>query len=83
MLIGILSKLRGRSNKSKLTDFIFRFRWERVSTILGFSDVDVIWNIPENTEPGSYRIRHFGNYRYILGGVYPYDGTTRIFEVSK
>lgn len=62
---------------------LYRFRWERVSTILGFSDVDIIWNIPENTEPGSYRIRHFGNYRYILGGVYPYDGTTRIFEVSK
>jgi len=33
--------------------------------------------------PGKYRIRHFGSYKYIFGGIHPYEGTTRTFEVMK
>ncbi|XP_049537702.1 neutral ceramidase [Anopheles darlingi] len=59
-----------------------RFRWERTSTILGFSDIEFQWTIGSATVPGTYRIRHFGYYRYILGGVYPYVGITNSFTVS-
>ncbi|KFB39360.1 AGAP000973-PA-like protein [Anopheles sinensis] len=59
-----------------------RFRWERTSTILGFSDIEFSWTIGPATHPGTYRIRHFGNYRYILGGIYPYVGTTNTFTVK-
>uniref|UniRef100_A0AAG5DWZ1 Neutral ceramidase n=1 Tax=Anopheles atroparvus TaxID=41427 RepID=A0AAG5DWZ1_ANOAO len=59
-----------------------RFRWERTSTILGFSDIEFSWTIGPATPPGTYRIRHFGNYRYILGGIYPYVGTTSFFTVK-
>ncbi|XP_050099664.1 neutral ceramidase [Anopheles aquasalis] len=60
-----------------------RFRWERTSTILGFSDIEFQWTIgPTVTVPGIYRIRHFGYYRYILGGVYPYVGVTNTFTVT-
>uniref|UniRef100_A0A182MZX1 Neutral ceramidase n=1 Tax=Anopheles dirus TaxID=7168 RepID=A0A182MZX1_9DIPT len=59
-----------------------RFRWERTSTILGFSDIEFSWTIGANTAPGTYRIRHFGYYRYILGGIYPYVGATNTFSVN-
>lgn len=60
----------------------FRFKWERQSTILGFSDTEFLWEIGPDTKLGTYRIRHFGYYRYILGGVYPYTGSTKTFIVE-
>jgi hypothetical protein len=32
--------------------------------------------------PGKYRIRHFGSYKYIFGGIHPYQGTTDTFKVG-
>ncbi|XP_053665175.1 neutral ceramidase [Anopheles marshallii] len=59
-----------------------KFRWERTSTILGFSDIEFSWMIGPTIPEGTYRIRHFGYYRYILGGVYPYVGVTNTFTVE-
>ncbi|XP_065371278.1 neutral ceramidase [Calliphora vicina] len=58
-----------------------KFIWERTHLILGFSDVHIHWSIGPNTLPGEYRIRHFGNYKYILGGIFPYEGQTHSFTV--
>ncbi|XP_058064206.1 neutral ceramidase [Anopheles bellator] len=63
-------------------DWETRFRWERTSTILGFSDIEFYWTIGPNVEAGTYRIQHFGYYRYILGGIYQYIGTTNPFTVG-
>jgi neutral ceramidase len=59
-----------------------KFKWTRVSMILGRSEIEFSWEIPQNAEPGNYRIRHTGFYRYILGGIYPYQGSTEIFQVQ-
>lgn len=63
-------------------DWETKFIWERTSVILGSSQVIVKWEVPENVLPGEYRIRHNGYYRYILGGVYPYQGVSNHFEVK-
>lgn len=60
----------------------FRFIWERTSVILGSSQVIIKWEIPDNVLPGEYRIRHNGYYRYILGGIYPYQGVSNHFKVN-
>ncbi|XP_054736512.1 neutral ceramidase [Anastrepha obliqua] len=60
-----------------------KFIWERVHLILGFSDIHIHWNIGPNTLPGEYRIRHFGNYKYILGGIFPYEGISNSFVVTE
>ncbi|XP_005183819.1 neutral ceramidase [Musca domestica] len=60
-----------------------RFIWERTHLILGFSDVHIQWRIGPNTLPGEYRIRHFGNYKYILGGIFPYEGQTHSFTITE
>ncbi|KAJ9592148.1 hypothetical protein L9F63_001264 [Diploptera punctata] len=58
-----------------------RFHWIRVSPILGSSEVLITWTINEDVEPGMYRIRHFGSFKYIFGGVHPYQGSTLPFKV--
>ncbi|KAH8381289.1 hypothetical protein KR093_002102 [Drosophila rubida] len=57
--------------------------WHRTNTILGFSELDIYWNISPQTLPGEYRIRHSGEYKYILGGKYPYEGLTHSFTVKE
>uniref|UniRef100_A0A6P4FLE6 Neutral ceramidase n=1 Tax=Drosophila rhopaloa TaxID=1041015 RepID=A0A6P4FLE6_DRORH len=57
--------------------------WHRTNTILGFSEMDIYWNISPQTLPGEYRIRHSGEYKYILGGKYPYEGLTHSFTVKE
>ncbi|XP_014475825.1 PREDICTED: neutral ceramidase [Dinoponera quadriceps] len=63
-------------------DWETKFQWTRNSVILGSSQVTVTWEIPQDAKPGEYRIRHNGYYRYILGGVYPYYGTSNSFQVE-
>lgn len=59
-----------------------KFIWTRVSTILGRSEIEFIWETTPKTPKGEYRIRHKGYYRYIFGGVYPYQGSTNYFTVA-
>ncbi|XP_032681175.1 neutral ceramidase [Odontomachus brunneus] len=63
-------------------DWETKFQWTRTSVILGSSEVTITWEIPQDITPGEYRIRHNGYYRYILGGVYPYYGTSDPFRVE-
>ncbi|CAH1154861.1 unnamed protein product [Phaedon cochleariae] len=58
-----------------------KFIWRRTDFVKGSSEAEIRWHVTGNVEPGTYRISHFGFYKYILGGVFPYDGTTRNFTV--
>ncbi|XP_058817125.1 neutral ceramidase-like [Topomyia yanbarensis] len=58
-----------------------KFRWIRKSTLFAYSDIEVEWQTGPEPEEGVYRIQHFGYWRYILGGTYPYNGTTRHFSI--
>lgn len=59
------------------------FVWRRTSFLLGQSEVDLFWEIggDEQPEPGSYRMRHFGAFKKIFGGVFSYVGVTNVFRV--
>uniref|UniRef100_A0A182JAR3 Neutral ceramidase n=1 Tax=Anopheles atroparvus TaxID=41427 RepID=A0A182JAR3_ANOAO len=59
-----------------------KFKWHRRSTLFAYSDIELEWDITDQIEPGTYRIQHFGYWRYILGGTFPYNGTTRNFYVT-
>ncbi|XP_071438789.1 neutral ceramidase [Hetaerina americana] len=58
-----------------------KFIWMRTSFLLGCSEATVEWAVAERDAPGHYRIRHFGNYKYILGGIYGYEGVSNTFQV--
>lgn len=57
----------------------FRFIWHRTSFLKGGSQVEIQWKVNNNT--GTYRIGHFGFYKYIFGGIFPYKGYTNNFTV--
>ncbi|XP_011170954.2 neutral ceramidase [Solenopsis invicta] len=63
-------------------DWETKFIWRRTSMLLRSSQVTITWEIPQDVEPGEYRIRHNGYYRYIFGGVYPYYGVTNHFHLK-
>ncbi|GIY16303.1 neutral ceramidase [Caerostris extrusa] len=58
-----------------------KYYWKRTNTLIGESISTVIWDIPPNTKPGRYRIRHFGNSKNILQILKPYTGSSREFDV--
>ncbi|XP_045768762.1 neutral ceramidase [Maniola jurtina] len=63
-------------------DWETKYIWLRNSKILGTSHAEVEWEVPVGTPAGTYRLHHYGNYKYILGGIYPYHGFTDSFEVT-
>ncbi|CAG2107816.1 unnamed protein product [Medioppia subpectinata] len=61
-----------------------RFLWQKVGFPLFscHSIATIIWDIPDDTTPGVYRIRHFGDYKDWTMTVYTYYGSTKQFRVS-
>jgi len=64
------------------TDWETKLLWTRTNVISGESTVEVIWDIPEGTPPGTYRLGHRGFHKTILRGVLPYEGWSITFKVS-
>ncbi|KAF7283401.1 hypothetical protein GWI33_000693 [Rhynchophorus ferrugineus] len=62
-------------------NFETRFIWKKTSVLMGTSEAEIQWDVRENIQPGVYRIRHFGYYKLILGGIFPYEGTSNSFSV--
>jgi len=57
------------------------FHWERTSTVLGTSEVRIVWEIPEDSEKGVYRIRYFGDAKSIGGKISAFEGVSGRFNV--
>jgi neutral ceramidase len=65
-------------------DWETRFLWQRDDCLpsLACSKVTIEWAIPAGTAAGTYRIRHFGNWKSVTNGqIRAYDGSSREFEV--
>nr|XP_023018453.1 neutral ceramidase [Leptinotarsa decemlineata] len=60
-----------------------KFIWKRTENVKGSSEAEIHWKITNDVEPGTYRIRHYGSYKYFLGGIYPYQGKTKEFTVTE
>lgn len=61
----------------------FRFKWKKTCLFKGTSEATVEWDVTEDVQPGTYRLRHFGHYKLIIGAILPYSGTSNSFTVSK
>ncbi|GAB4823044.1 hypothetical protein N2152v2_010090 [Parachlorella kessleri] len=62
-------------------DWSTKFSWDRPSKLSTLSYANVTWEIPADVEPGTYRIRHFGDHKHFWGNPEPYQGTSSTFEV--
>lgn len=61
----------------------FRFHWLKGSNRQ--SNATVEWFIPPSAPTGSYRIRHFGHYKQLIGlrpVITPYEGSSDVFKVT-
>ncbi|RUS88499.1 hypothetical protein EGW08_003757 [Elysia chlorotica] len=59
-----------------------RYQWIDESIILGESNARISWDIGNNQAEGTYRIRHFGTSKSVLGKYTKFTGATREFEVK-
>ena len=62
-------------------DWETKFAWRRPSSLSPQSFATVSWDIPAAAVPGTYRIRHFGDYKHFLGEVHPFSGSSSEFQV--
>ncbi|XP_050531890.1 neutral ceramidase-like isoform X2 [Daktulosphaira vitifoliae] len=59
------------------------FTWETKSWFWATSVAEIKWIIPISTKPGTYRIRHFGYFKYFGGNrLGRYYGTSEAFTVT-
>lgn len=62
-------------------DFCVEYHWSRDDLLLGTSLVTATWAIPQEAEPGTYRIRHNGEFKERSGRIRSYEGVSPQFEV--
>ncbi|GFX42478.1 neutral ceramidase 2 [Trichonephila clavipes] len=64
-------------------DWETKFHWSRTNMVLGHSEATMSWDIPQDVQPGRYRIRHFGYSKSLFQKISPYKGTSKTFVVKK
>ncbi|KAJ7775556.1 Neutral/alkaline nonlysosomal ceramidase [Mycena metata] len=57
------------------------YQWERESTILGTSAVNISWTIESDTPGGTYRLRYFGDSKPVIGNITAFVGASSNFTV--
>ncbi|KAK7471947.1 hypothetical protein VKT23_000053 [Stygiomarasmius scandens] len=73
---GVWTPIKSDSHPSTL------YQWERTSTVLGTSTVNITWTIEDGTPSGTYRIRYFGDSKPLIGSISPFTGTSSNFTVA-
>lgn len=69
-------------------DWNLVYRWKRVNTALGTSEVAVQWEIEDEyhgggkVEEGLYRMRYFGDAKALGGGITGFEGVGGVFRVA-
>lgn len=62
-------------------DFCLRFKWSRPLKFSTRSRATIEWRIPQSTQPGVYRIRHFGASKGLFGSIHHFEGSCSAFVV--
>jgi len=58
------------------------YRWNRTSTILGTSTIDIQWTIEDGTPAGMYKITYYGDAKSLLGDISAFTGVSSTFTVG-
>ena len=66
------------------SDWDLIFTWRRTSSVLGTSEVDISWHVPDLEDTGtSYRIKYYGAAKMIGSGeIIQFEGTSRLFIIA-
>ena len=59
-----------------------KFEWNRPKEFHGESFATIVWAVPLDTTPGTYRIQHYNSHKSLLGKITEFTGTTNTFKVT-
>lgn len=79
-----VEKLDGGSWRTVRTDkdWYLVYRWNRISTVLGTSEVTIEWEIEDDVEDGVYRMRYYGDAKSVGGSITAFEGIGAEFTVQ-
>lgn len=64
-------------------DWFLVYKWKRISTILGTSEVTLEWEIEPGTPKGEYRLHYYGDAKSLVGGkITAFEGVSTVFSVD-
>lgn len=63
-------------------DISTKYAWGRPHTLSSESLATISWQIPEGTPSGTYRLKHFGDFKHIFDGTTPFEGASSSFVVG-
>ncbi|KAL1962484.1 hypothetical protein VTN77DRAFT_9605 [Rasamsonia byssochlamydoides] len=73
------------------SDWNLVYHWERTNTILGYSEVTLVWRIeddyyntgnPNSLQSGSYRLHYYGDAKDVTGKIQSFEGIGDVFTVQ-
>ncbi|KAH8165841.1 neutral-alkaline non-lysosomal ceramidase [Xylaria polymorpha] len=65
------------------TDWSLVYSWKRTNEILGYSEVTISWETGLDAQPGTYRIKYFGDSKALLtGSITAFTGTSNSFKLT-
>lgn len=64
------------------SDWSLIFYWTKTSEVLGTSEVRITWETETWAEPGTYRIRYFGDSKAVGGIITPFEGLSGNFILT-
>ncbi|XP_033739901.1 neutral ceramidase-like isoform X3 [Pecten maximus] len=59
-----------------------QFHWARTRILMRESEATIIWDIPADQAPGTYRLQYFGDSKSLFGEITPFSGKTPSFLVT-
>ncbi|UKZ76600.1 hypothetical protein TrVFT333_004307 [Trichoderma virens FT-333] len=64
------------------SDWFLVYTWRRTNFVLGYSEVDITWETYGNAQPGTYRVKYYGDSKALFGGVSSFVGTSNSFTLK-
>lgn len=64
------------------SDWTLIFNWDRTSSVLGTSEVEIVWETEEWAASGRYRIKYYGDSKAVGGKITAFEGTSGNFNLQ-
>ncbi|KAI0506039.1 Neutral/alkaline nonlysosomal ceramidase [Xylaria bambusicola] len=65
------------------TDWSLVYSWKRTNDLLGYSEVTISWETELEAQPGTYRIKYYGDSKALLtGAITAFTGTSNSFKIT-
>jgi len=64
------------------SDWSLVYTWTRTNFVLGYSQVVISWESEADAQPGTYRIKYYGDAKPLIGSVKAFTGTSNQFTLT-